>query len=97
MSTEVVSQRIKKTCDGCDKVVEFELVNPTDDEVTDMTQWFTIVREVLDSESGRFVKLVVQACSISCVSLAAMKLQSVPSNAPDNIDLDSLRARNLAN
>lgn len=94
MSQQVISQRIKRTCEGCNKIVEFEMVDPTDDAITDMTRWYTVVREIADSQTGRFHKLMVQACSLPCVNLAALKLEVVPSNAPDDIDLDALRASN---
>ena len=86
MSQEVVSQKVERTCEGCGTKVVFEMVNPTDQAVTEMTEWFTIVREIADSQTGRFHKLMVQACSMPCIAAAALKLAVVPSNAPDDID-----------
>ena len=91
MSQIVVSQKVERTCEGCDKKVVFEMVNPMDDEVTEMTQWFTIVREIADAD-GRFHKLMVQACSLPCIAAAALKLAQVPSNPPDDINLAALRS-----
>jgi hypothetical protein len=91
MSQQVVSQIIERTCEGCGVVVKYEVVNPSDDMITDMTRWYTVVREIADSESGRFVKMMVQACSLPCVNVAALKLEVIPSNAPDDIDLKTLR------
>lgn len=91
MSQEVVSQIVERTCEGCGKKVKFEMVNPTDNAVTEMTEWFTIVREVADSATGRFHKLMVQSCSMPCIVTAALKLAQVPSNTPDDIDLSALR------
>lgn len=91
MSQQVLSQKIERTCEGCGVTVVFEMVNPTDDAVTAMTRWYTIVREIADSATGRFQKLMVQACSLPCVNVAALKLEVIPSNAPDDIDLSALR------
>lgn len=95
MSQTVISQKVQRICEGCGKVVEFEMVNPTDDAVTDMTMWFTVVREIADSQTGRFHKLMVQACSMPCVGPAALKLAVVPSNTPDDIDLSTLRSGDI--
>lgn len=91
MSQEVISQVVERTCEGCGKKVKFEMVNPTDDAVTEMTEWFTVVREIADSATGRFVKIMVQACSLPCITAAALKLAQVPSNTPDDIDLAALQ------
>lgn len=96
MSQELVSQRIKRTCEGCGGVKEWELVNAPDSAAQEMQQYYTIIREVFSEAEGRFVKLAVQACSLPCVAVAALKLATPLADEPtDNIDLGSLRASRI--
>jgi hypothetical protein len=93
MSKEVISQKMQQKCDGCGKMHEWELVgadqNPT--TLAEMQEWFTIGRKaVID---GKLLQLSIDACSVSCVPVCALKLM-VPAqdNEPaDDIDLASLR------
>lgn len=96
MSQEVISQKIKKTCEGCGEVHEYELVGPSEKTLKDLQEWYTVVREVFDGE--HFVKLMVQACCLACVPAAAVKLALPPAPEEPAIDLASLRqGNNLAN
>lgn len=91
MSQTVVSQIAERTCEGCEKKVRFEMVDPLDEKITEMTEWFTIIREIYDAQTGRFIKLMVHACSLPCIAAAGLKLATVPSNTADNIDLAALQ------
>jgi len=96
MSQEVISQKIQRTCEGCGTVKEWELVGMGEDAVTEMEQWYTIIREVFFD--GRFQKIMVQACCLGCLPAAGIKL-ALPKVAEeeqtDNIDLDSLRTERI--
>lgn len=91
MSEQVISQKLKRICDGCGKEFVYEMVDTPDEVITEMTQWIVLARQVADSKTGRFIGLKGQACSLPCVNLAALKLAQVPSNMPDDIDLSGLR------
>lgn len=96
MSQELVSQRIKRTCEGCGSVREWELVNAPDSAAQEMQQYYTIVREIFSEQEGRYIKLAVQACSLACVPVAALKLAAPQVEEPaDNIDLGSLRTNRI--
>jgi hypothetical protein len=92
MSQEIISQKMRRTCQGCELVKEFELVNMTPETSNDMQGWYTVIREVLDPQEGRFVKMMVQACSLACVPVAAVKLVLPDLEPTSDIDLKSLRA-----
>ena len=94
MSQETVSQKIKRTCDACGLVKEWELIGMSENTVNEMTAWYTVIREVFDPEARGFVKLLVQACSLACVPVAAVKLALPPREEEPTIDLASLRANN---
>ena len=93
MSQQLISQKIKRTCEGCGLEKEWELVGAPAEQVVEMTQWYTIIREVYDPQEQHFVKLTVQACSLPCVPAAAVKVAVLPQNdePADPIDLGSLR------
>lgn len=74
---EIVSQVLKRVCDGCDLAVSYELINPPDIQMAEMGRWYVIVREVWVEGAG-FRKLSVQACSLECVEAAAKKLVVPP-------------------
>lgn len=88
---ELISQKIKRTCQGCGATKEWELVEPSKDTLTEMQEWYTVIREIFIEGHG-FEKMVVQACQLSCVPAAAVKLALPPQqdNEPP-IDLSSLR------
>lgn len=94
MSQECVSQKIKRTCEGCGTQVEWEIVGLTAETAKQMEAWYTVIREVF--MDGQPVKMMVQACSLPCVPVAAVKLAMPPQQEEpaDNIDLASLRASN---
>ena len=96
MSHEVVSLKIKRTCEGCGAVVEWELINSPETTISEMQGWYTVIREIFVED--RFVKMMVQACSLACVPAAAVKLALPPQDTSiDNIDIASLRAGSQLN
>lgn len=92
MSQEVISQRVKFTCQGCEKSEEFELVPQTVEVLEKMSKYFTLSRNVV--ENGQVYQLKVQACGIACVPAAATKLLVLPSASEpvDDINLADLQA-----
>ena len=92
MSHEIVSQKIKRTCDACSKVAEWDLIGLQPETIREMQDWYTVIREVWFD--GRFEKIMVQTCSLECVPAGAIKLAlpKVQEEPADNIDLASLRA-----
>jgi hypothetical protein len=100
MSKEVVSQKMKQTCEGCGAFKEWELVgadgNPT--ILQEMQEWYNVNRKVVTPD-GRLAQLTGDACSLSCVPVVAVKLALPPAQQEqtDQIDLSSLRTANLAN
>ena len=53
MSQEFVSQKIKRTCDGCNAVKEYELFNPSAETIEELQNWYTVIREVyFDPQDG---------------------------------------------
>lgn len=97
MSQQVISQKIQRTCDGCGVVKEWELVNAGEKIIEEMQEWRTVVREVF--MDGHFVKVMVQACSSTCLVPADAKIIITPKQEEpaDNIDLSTLRTTNFAN
>lgn len=93
---ETISQKIRRTCQGCEVVKEFELIGASPDVIEEMTAWYTVIREVFDPETGHFVKMLVQACSLACVPGAAVKL-ALPTREEPSIDLASLRTDGVSN
>ena len=90
MSQKVISQKLQRTCDACEKVSEWELVDANEETILDMQNWYTVIREVF--ADGGFVKIMVQVCSLACVPAGAVKLalpKRVESEEP--IDLASLQ------
>lgn len=89
MSQHVVSQKIKRTCQGCDFEAEYELINASDDTIAEMQNWYTVIREVFDGQG--FVKMMVQAHSLDCMRKAAEKMVLPPIENETPIDLTTLR------
>lgn len=81
MAQQLTSHKIKRTCDGCGKEQEFELVGASPESIREMTGWYSVVREVFDG--AEFQKLIVQACGLECVPAAAAKL-ALPPPTPDD-------------
>ncbi len=77
---EVISQKIRRTCQGCDAVQEWELISPSENTINQMQEWYTVLREIL--VDGHFEKLCVQACCLACVPAAAVKL-ALPTRLPE--------------
>lgn len=90
MTQVMTSQKIKRTCDACGAEKEWELVGLTDEIIAEMQNWYTVIREVFNGE--RFVKTMVQSCSLACVPAAAVKLALPKVQERPEIDLESLRA-----
>lgn len=98
MSQEMVSQILKRTCDGCGVVKTWEMVNIQErpEMIIEMQGWFTVVREVFMPGEG-FIKMMVQVCSPECITTAAAKLklpepEPEPAGPLDDIDLAALQA-----
>jgi hypothetical protein len=90
MTQVMISHKYKKTCDGCGLVKEYEMVEPSEAQIVEMTEWFTVIREFFDGQ--HFIKAIVQACNLQCVPAAAVKLAMPVAPEPiDNIDLASLQ------
>ena len=97
MSQEVVSQKVKRECQGCGAAKEWEWVGAGEDIAREMGEWYAISREVF--VEGRVQRLGVHACSLPCVPAAAIKLAlpEIHDEPADDIDLDSLRAASRVN
>jgi hypothetical protein len=98
MSKELMSQKMKQTCDACGATKEWELVgadeNPT--IISEMQEWYIVTRKVVINR--QMTQLTADACSLACTPAAAVKLALPPQDDPaDNIDLASLRSSNLTN
>lgn len=91
MSQEVISQKIRRICQGCELTKEFELIGAGPETIEEMSQWYSVIREVFDPETGHFIKMIVQACSLACVPAAAVRLALPPKREEPEIDLESLR------
>lgn len=91
MSQEMTSQKMKRTCEGCGIIKEWELVGMQVSTIQEMQEWYTVIREVF--VDGQFMKIMVQACSLACVPPAAIKLAlpQIAEEPPDDIDLTALR------
>lgn len=87
MSQRTKTNVVERTCDGCGVVKEWDMVGITPAIVEDMTQWFTVIREIWTGD--RFEKLLVQACSVACVPAAAVKIL-LPSAPPEDQELDDI-------
>jgi hypothetical protein len=92
MSEQMTSQKMKRVCDACQKEQEWELVGATEAALNEMQTWYLIVRKVF--LNGRPSAMQANACSLSCVPAAAVKLAlpQLESEAADDIDLAALRA-----
>lgn len=93
MSQEIVSNKIRKTCEGCGKSRDYELigVDVNVPALNELKEWRTIIREVY--HQGQFLKLATWACSAECVVAADAKIQ-VPDfveEISDGIDLSKLQ------
>ena len=93
---KVTSQKIERTCDaGCGVVKTWEFIEMTDETILEMQNWYTVIREIFDGR--QFQKIAVQACSLACVPVAAVKL-ALPKVADEpEIDLASLRDPSVIN
>jgi hypothetical protein len=92
MSQTVISQKIKRTCDGCQKEFEYELIGQRPDtEIEELFNWVTLIRELPDQETGRMAKIMVQAHSLECIPAAGCKLYAVAQQNEPNIDISALQ------
>ena len=95
MSAEVISQKVRRTCDACGKAEDFELVGILDD--TDAgrearerwSKWYAIIHELYPLD-GPAQKLGGLACSLECVPAVAVK-PLLPETEESNIDLSQLQ------
>ena len=95
MSQEMISQKIKRTCDACGKTAEWDLIGLQPETIRELQDWYTVIREVWFN--GRFEKIMVQTCSLECVPAGAIKLAlpKVQEEPADNIDLAALQASSI--
>ena len=92
MSQRIKSNLIERVCDGCNKSFEYELIGQRPDaELDELFNWVTLIREILDQESGRLAKMIVQAHSLECIPAAACKLYAVAQNDEPTIDISALQ------
>jgi hypothetical protein len=96
MSTEMVSHKIQKTCEGCGVVKVYEMVNAGVDTVQELENWYTVVREMLvpGPEGPHYEKFMVQAHEPGCVPAALLKLMKLglaQDEPQDEIDLRELQ------
>jgi hypothetical protein len=92
----MISQRVRQTCDGCGESKDTETVGISEQEVVaEIVRWYVVGRKALIN--GQLEQLSVDACCLSCVPVAAVKLAlPTPTEEPaDNIDMNSLRAGNV--
>jgi hypothetical protein len=96
MSDQMVSQKVKRTCDGCGAEFEWEFVNITEETLASMQQWYKVTRKLMVDKQP--VEFKADACSLACVPAAAVKLALPPQQEEpaDDIDLGSLRASNFS-
>jgi hypothetical protein len=94
MSQEMMHSLMKRTCNGCGASYEWDMIGMDEEVVKKLEEWYTVVREVFFR--GQFEKMLVHACSLPCVPVAAVKLALPPQQdePEDNIDIASLRAAN---
>lgn len=100
MGQELISQKIKRVCDGCGLVKEWELIHASNEQMIEMTEWYVVIHELFDAYEGQFKKLNVSCCSLPCVPAAAIKIAVLPvreEQADTDIDLEALRASTMAN
>ena len=101
MSTRIKTQIGEKTCDGCGKIVEVNLIvqpgTPEFEELGEiLSQWYKVGRRVSVGE-GQFADTQVEACCLACVPVAAVKL-AMPPTVSEPLDLASLQVnRNEVN
>lgn len=90
--SQVTTSHIEKiTCDACGKEITIEMKNIQPEAIRAVQDMYAIARKVFDINSGRFLDMVVQACSLSCVPAAALKLELPAQQAAAEIDLAALR------
>jgi|ERR1035437_4353007 hypothetical protein len=95
MSKQMISQRVKQTCDGCGESTETETIGVSEQEiVTEIQKWYVAGKKAM--VDGQLVQLSVDACCLACVPAAAIKLALPKVEEPaDNIDLGALRVGDL--
>jgi hypothetical protein len=98
MSVQMVSQKIKKTCEGCGVEKIYEMIEePSAETIKELENWYTLVREMLvpDGRNGaKYEKFMVQAHEPACVPVALLKLMKLGvtvEEPADEIDLASLQ------
>jgi hypothetical protein len=92
MSQELVSQKVKRTCEGCGFEETYELFPPTPEVAIALTRWYQTAKRVI-FPNGEQLEMQVMACSLTCLEPAAAKMVppvAEPSSEP-TIDLASLQ------
>ena len=90
--SQVTTSHIEKiTCDGCGKEVIVEMIGLEPEVIEKIQNLFIIARKIFDINAGRFLDMTVQACSLECVPVAALKLELPAQQAAAEIDLAQLR------
>ena len=95
MSTRIKSHVGEKTCEGCGKVVEVDLAaqpgTPEFEAVSEvLNSWYKVGRRLFLKDRGQVLETQAEACCLSCVPAAAVKL-AMPPMEEDSIDLNSLQ------
>jgi len=75
MSQRPISMKIERKCEGCGKVTQYELNEPSQNTIEELQTWYTVIKEFWDGRE--FQKMMVQACCEACVPTATGKLKLV--------------------
>jgi hypothetical protein len=101
MSQTIVSQKIERTCDGCEKKHDYEYVGMDEkpEVIQELEDWTTLTRELWNGRE--WVKMHAQALGLECVQKCATKMEIMIQTAranrakqeeqSDGIDLNALR------
>lgn len=92
---EVIKQStvVRKTCDGCGKAQEWEMIGPSPEAVAEMEQWITHIREIM--VGGHFQKIAAQSCSKECATPACEKIPVPPMQTAADEEIDGINLADL--
>jgi len=75
MSQQIISSKIERVCDGCEKKYEYEYVGLMEQPaiIQELEDWALITREVWNGRE--FVKMVGHALGLECIQKVATKME----------------------